>query len=302
MTAGKERNVKKVAIIGAGPAGLAAALQLKRFGISALLLEGDHVGGLLRNANLVENYPGFPGGIAGKELVDLFWKQAEKIGVEVTFETVTELARVGSVFQISTTSSIHQSHLVVVASGTVPVIFDKAMVSDDIRQRIFYEVYPLLSEESKRIVIIGAGDAAFDYALNLARKNDVIVLNRAEHTRCLPLLWDRAAASDRIQYRPKTSVSIFTGSPYNSVCLECESSSGKEIIEADYVIGALGREPSLDFLSASLRKVARDLEHQGVLHLIGDVHNGLYRQTTIAVGEGIRAAMHICQLLKEFVQ
>ena len=74
-----------VTIIGAGPAGLAAAIQLRRFGVTPLVLEGDEIGGLLRNANLVENYPGFPGGISGLALIRLFERQARDISVRVDF-------------------------------------------------------------------------------------------------------------------------------------------------------------------------------------------------------------------------
>src|SRR4030042_7192079 len=77
-------QIEDIIIIGAGPAGLAAAIQLKRYGIRPLLFERAVVGGLLRNANLVENYPGFPRGITGPGLVKLFARQAHKRGVDLT--------------------------------------------------------------------------------------------------------------------------------------------------------------------------------------------------------------------------
>ena len=84
-------KVEPVMIIGAGPAGLATAIQLKRYGIHPLLFEGEEVGGLLRNANLVENYPGFPKGVSGSKLVNLFSRQAENLHIDVTHEQVLEL-------------------------------------------------------------------------------------------------------------------------------------------------------------------------------------------------------------------
>ena len=81
-------QTENIVIIGAGPAGLAAGLQLKRYGEEFILIERDNIGGLLRNANLVENYPGFPGGISGRELVRRFKKQVSEISVKVTFTEV----------------------------------------------------------------------------------------------------------------------------------------------------------------------------------------------------------------------
>jgi thioredoxin reductase (NADPH) len=75
---------EEVAIVGAGPAGMTAAIQLKRYGIPFVLLEKERIGGLLWNANLVENYPGFPAGVSGPKLVGLIEKQMERVGVEVT--------------------------------------------------------------------------------------------------------------------------------------------------------------------------------------------------------------------------
>lgn len=80
-----------VLIIGAGPAGLTTALQLKRFGMSFLLFEGKQIGGLLQNANWVENYPGFPKGIRGEKLAGLFKKQIEHLGIEILAEDVLSL-------------------------------------------------------------------------------------------------------------------------------------------------------------------------------------------------------------------
>jgi len=84
-------NIKDVVIIGAGPAGISAAIQLKRYGIEPTLLEKEEIGGLLKNANLVENYPGFPNGVPGPELVKLFKKQLENAQIKVHFEKVLKL-------------------------------------------------------------------------------------------------------------------------------------------------------------------------------------------------------------------
>ena len=295
-------SVQSVAIIGAGPAGLAAAIQLNRYGIRPLLLEGGEVGGLLRNANLVENYPGFPQGSSGRELARLFALQAENANVEVTCEEVLELSYQGLLFHIETTAKSYLSRLVVVASGTRPVTFDEGFIPQEASQRVFYEVYPLLGYAGKRIGIIGAGDAAFDYALNLARSNQVFILNRGEQLKCLPLLWERASRTPQITYYPMTRLIEVLARPHIGLQLECLGATGELSLQVDVLIGALGRAPRLDFLSESLQSQAQLLEEQGVLYFIGDVKHGIFRQTAIAVGDGILTAMKIYQRLEETKQ
>ncbi len=110
----------EVVIIGAGPAGMTAAIQLKRYGIPFVLLEKERVGGLLWNANLVENYPGFPAGVSGPKLINLIEKQMKRIGVEVTFDTVTNLSLEDDRFLVETPRTSYLPKYVVVASGTRP--------------------------------------------------------------------------------------------------------------------------------------------------------------------------------------
>jgi len=290
---------EEVVIIGAGPAGLSTALQLKRHGITALLFERDCIGGLLRNANLVENYPGFPGGVPGTVLVRLFEEQAQAACVEVTLDEVIDLTYTEGTFRITTPARAYDARIVVVASGTRPGTFPDDWAPAHLRDRILYEVYPLLHETDKRIVIVGAGDAAFDYALNLSRRNDVLILNRGDQTHCLPLLRERVAASPRIRYCDNMAVVRVESSSENGLSLECTGPAGPVRFEADYVVGAIGREPQLAFMSDRLLAAARDLESQGMLYFVGDVKNGRFRQTAIAVGEGILTAMKIHARLQE---
>ena len=106
-----------VIVIGAGPAGIAAAIQLRRFGLDPLLLERDRLGGLLVNANLVENYPGFPEGIRGAELVKLFEAQLRRVGVSISVEEATALDYSDG-FLIQTPRRRLTARIVVIASGT----------------------------------------------------------------------------------------------------------------------------------------------------------------------------------------
>ncbi|MBN1537256.1 MAG: NAD(P)/FAD-dependent oxidoreductase [Anaerolineales bacterium] len=292
-------NLEQVAIIGAGPAGLAAALQLHRHGISLRIFERTDPGGLLWNANWVENYPGFPQGISGPDLAHIFIEQAQAGGVHITAENVQNLAWDNGAFQIETPNTVFRTRSVIVASGTKPRRFTDFSIAPDLTERIFYEIVPLLSYRDKYVVIVGAGDAAFDYALNLGKHNQVIIINRSEQVKCLPLLWERVNTCRNIDFRPNMAITQLIANPAGGMIVECSSPKGPLNIEADYLIGAIGRVPQLDFVSAALLENTSEFENKGILHFVGDVKNGIYRQTAIAIGDGIRAGMCLNQVLKE---
>lgn len=289
----KHLEVHDVTIIGAGPAGMAAALQLKRYDLDPLLLEAHQVGGLLLNANLVENYPGFPKGIPGPELVELFKAQLNASGVRVHFEEVYRLSFLDGFFLVETSKRTFLSRLAIVASGTKPI---EEEICPSARPMVFYEVYPLLGTKGKKIVIVGAGDAAFDYALNLARANTVVILNRGRQIKALPVLQSRAQESPQITYCENTKLIEIIPS-YEGLQLTCASGAERFTLPADYLLFAIGRRPALDFLAESLP--VEELRDRGRLYFVGDVKNDLYRQTAIAVGDGVLAAMQAHQILKE---
>jgi thioredoxin reductase len=292
-------NIKDVIIIGAGPGGLATALQLKRYGINPLVFEQEQIGGLLHNANLVENYPGFPGGIPGPKLVQLFFDQVQDLSISITHERVDELNFLDNRFRVTTAQQIYLSQTVVIATGTKPRLISDVKIPKELQDRVFYEVYPLLGLHGQRIAIVGSGDAAFDYALNLGKSNDIFLINRGEEISCLPLLWKRACSSPRIQYLQNTQISKLSRTVDRKMALECHTPSGHNILMVDLLVAAIGRDPQLDFISGQFAEKAIQLESSGDLSYVGDVVNGLYRQTAIAVGDGILSAMKIYGRLKE---
>ena len=292
-------NVDNVIIVGAGPGGLATALQLKRYGLPARIFEKDTVGGLLKNANLVENYPGFPGGIPGVALVQLMEKQAHEIGVRVSFAEVTSAEYEDGEFTLQAGGDRYRSKVLVLASGTTPKRLPGLQIPPEIRDKVFYDVYPLMQVIDRRIAIIGAGDAAFDYALNLSRHNDVLILNRGEGLRCLGLLWERAAANPRIRYQEHTTVTEVLPGTDGDLIVKCDTLTGRVEYTIHYLVGAIGRDPQLGYLSDCIRRDSKKLEGDGRLYYVGDVYNGIYRQTAIAVGEGIMTAMKIYRRYEE---
>jgi thioredoxin reductase len=293
----------EVVIIGAGPAGMTAAIQLRRYGIPFVLLEKERVGGLLWNANLVENYPGFPGGVSGPKLIGLMEKQMERIGVEVTLDSVIRLSCEDDRFLVATSQGLYCPRYVVVASGTQPKPFP-IDIPKDAQSKVFSDVFHLLDTCEKHIAIVGAGDAAFDYALNLVKRgNFVTILNRGVDVKCLGLLWERAMAESAIDYRAETPVrkvmldetdSTLSGTDRLEVGLDAG-----ECLKADYLLFAIGRVPQMEFISLSVREQKSVLKAKGRLYFAGDVQNGLLRQTAISAGDGLRAAMQIYHSLEE---
>jgi thioredoxin reductase len=282
-----------VVIIGAGPAGITAAIQLKRYGVPFLIFEKERVGGLLWNANLVENYPGFSNGVSGPKLIGLLEKQMKHIGVEIIYETVMRADWVSGLFSIETQSGTYHTKFLVVASGTRAMPFPISIPSE-VQSHVFSDVIHLLGVSNKKIVIVGAGDAAFDHALNLVKKrNFVTILNRGRDVKCLPLLAERIKLRPEIQYRDEVSVSRVESDHAGGLIIHCQTRDAVEQIRADELIFAIGRESQQDFLSASLREQESELTSAGKLHFVGDVRNGLLRQTAIAAGDGLRAAMQI---------
>ncbi len=278
-----------VAIVGAGPCGVAAAIQLKRHGLETLLFERRAVGGLLLNANRVENYPGIPPGISGPLLCRLLERHLEAAGVDPVFDEITGIEqRGGSYLLRSRSGASHTANAVLLATGTKP---RKGIVPGGCK--IYYEVWDVLTEEpGKRGVIVGGGDAAYDYALNLASKSfEVTVLQRGER-RCLPLLAERVEEFSNITLMRNTTVEN---------CVEREEGleittggdGAKGTILADFVLVACGRDAE----DGLLRSQRRDPPPQG-LFTGGDLVRGDFRQAGIAVGDGLRAAMAIARYLR----
>lgn len=287
-----------IAIIGGGPGGIACAIQLKRYGHEPVIFEKEEIGGLVRNANLVENYPGFPEGIGGSDLIGRFQEQVARSGVEVRFEEVKSLDHNGSHFILETEQRKIEPEIVIIASGTKAIRPLEPKIPKDVDNLVFSEIYPILDVVGQKIATIGAGDAAFDYALNLSKRNKVLILNRGEDVKCLSLLFRTVRSNENIDYRERARVTLVRRDS-DRLMLTVQQDSETEKLRVGYLVFAIGREPNLDFLNESVNRNLEDLKQRRELFMIGDVNNGPFRQVAIATGDGVRAAMEIYRSIQK---
>jgi thioredoxin reductase len=293
--------VRDVVIVGAGPAGISAAVYLQRVGLKPLVFEKGTVGGLLLNANLVENYPGFPEGIGGVELVGLFTEHLEKQGVEVRHSEVTEIKKEKDSFVVATPDGDTGARIVLVTIGTKPKEAGIPGENELKGTRLFYEVREIPEKEGKDFVIIGGGDAAFDYALNLSKEaRNVDIVCRSISPSCISLLRDRVEKTSNITFHRETSSESLSEAD-GRVKLSCKTPEGEEEFDADYVLIACGRESRwLDVKGLESVSSIGNMTRTTVpgLFVAGDVKQGDHRQVGIAVGDGVQAAMSIADYLE----
>lgn len=288
-------NIITVAIIGGGPAGIACAIQLKRSGIKSIILfdKKDH-SSLLLNARLVENYMGFSDGISGIDLWNKFYQQFIKYNIKQIFSYVDllEFNEQEKLFTIMAKKNIYYAKYIVVASGTKPKTLN--VINTDIH----YDITKISNQKNQKIAIVGAGDAAFDYALSMSKCNNVSIFNRKHHINALFALQQKVINCNNIQYFNDTKlISIKKNNQKLKLFLKYQNNLFEK--KFDYLIIAIGRIANKNFYSSKLHKLETRLIKHKLLYLIGDVHNNIYRQVTIATADGILAAMQLREHLNE---
>ena len=287
-----------IAIIGAGPAGIAAALQLKRFDLVPYVFEKDRIGGLLWNARRVENYPAFPEGITGAGLAIRFNNHLETFRIPVISEAVISLDYhpQQNCFLLATATETYTADVAIVASGTKPNANDILnIVPEQLRQYVVFEIFPILGLTGKNIVIVGAGDIAFDYALHLSKfqGNHITLVYRSERINALPLLVRRVRGIPYITLVSSAVLKKIEKGDVHPLHLTFKKDDSVISLDADFLVGAIGRVPQTDFISPHLHELEKQLINGEQFYMIGDVKNGHFRQAAIAAGNGIETAMKI---------
>ncbi|TFH29917.1 MAG: NAD(P)/FAD-dependent oxidoreductase [Promethearchaeota archaeon] len=286
----------QVIIIGSGPAGISAAVQLIRAGISVMVI-AKKMDETYLNANLIENIITFPEGISGQEFHKVLQQCIRKFNIPIFNEEVILLQQDDAGFYLRTKQLTFQAPYVVVATGTKPKLL--SIPGEDLafsESRLFYNIPPTNPVE-KAIVVMGSGDAAYDYALNLHQNgNKITMIQRTDRSYALSLLQTRVSRLSNIEILRSCKVSHITFQDQKlSVHCQVEQSSSELPIPCDLIFVAIGREPNTSFLEKSLQKRFNANQSIENLYYGGDVANGKYRQIALAMGDGVRIGMEISE-------
>jgi len=292
----------KVIIIGSGPAGLTAAVYAARASLAPIVFAGHMYGGQLMLTTEVENYPGFPDGIMGPELMEAFRAQAERFGSIVHNVDVTEVDFAQRPFVVRTAEETYTADTVIVATGASARWLD---IPGEARLRgrgvstcatcdgAFFR--------NKHIVVVGGGDSAMEEALFLTRfGSQVTVIHRRDALRASKIMAERALNHEKIAFVWNTAVEEVIGEDATTALRLKNLVDGTErVLNADALFIAIGHDPNTAIFQGQLELDAAGyiVSENGVLtnvegvFVAGDVYDIRYKQAITAAGMGCKAAM-----------
>jgi thioredoxin reductase (NADPH) len=297
-------SVHDVAIIGSGPAGLTAALYTARAGLKPVVVEGLLAGGQLMQTTDVENYPGFPEGIMGPELMERFKKQAERFGTTFVPGDVVSVDFSKAPFSLTTEDETLTARAVIVATGASPKTLDLPGEKEYSGHGVSYcATCDGFFFRNQEIVVVGGGDTAMEEANFLTRfASRVTVVHRRDAFRASKIMAERLIANEKVRVLWDSAVTEVKGdgAKVNAVVVK-NLKTGEETTEpCGGFFVAIGHTPN-----TALFKTLLPMTSEGYLTLeahssytniegifaAGDVHDHVYRQAVTAAGAGCRAAI-----------
>ena len=296
---------RKVIIIGSGPAGLTAALYTARANLKPLIFEGSQPGGQLTITTDVENFPGFPDGIMGPELMDLFRKQAERFGAECYFEHVTKVDFSKKPYTVWVGDKEYGAESIIIATGATA----KMLGLENEKKLMGFGVSACATCDGfffkeKKVIVVGGGDSAMEEATYLTKfASEVVIVHRREEFRASKIMIDRAMNNPKVRVLWNSSVVDILGSQEKGVhAVSIKKTDSDEILEekCDGVFMAIGHKPNTDlfadvlktdkngYLITSLESTSTNIDG---IFACGDVQDHTYRQAITAAGSGCMSAI-----------